>query len=221
MFVSMVDGVSTPCWESKHDLTLTWISPEWMVKFHTGYELDANDCHDIELLCTPFGIAIPPEYERLIKTTNHCQADPFNEWRPTPHKPGSLGRVSSNKHPSMRRGFLLSRPLSPRLFPDTLLPAPWVPRHPCTPDDGAARMSFLQELELVEFARVLRHGTFSAGGRITSLIVRFAPIPRCEYNRKRRPGTTQVSLRKAVRAGCAPNRTLTVMKPRRRNTGGE
>ena len=39
------------------------ISPEWMVKFHTGYELDENDHHDVGLLCQRFGIRLPQEYE--------------------------------------------------------------------------------------------------------------------------------------------------------------
>ncbi len=37
------------------------ITPEWMVKFHTGYELDENDCQDVRLLCQQFNIAIPDE----------------------------------------------------------------------------------------------------------------------------------------------------------------
>lgn len=39
------------------------ISPEWMVKFHTGYTLDENDYQDVLELCKKFGIAMPPEYE--------------------------------------------------------------------------------------------------------------------------------------------------------------
>ncbi len=38
------------------------ISPEWMVKFHTGYRLDENDYHDVKLLCQRFGIEVPSEY---------------------------------------------------------------------------------------------------------------------------------------------------------------
>ena len=41
------------------------ISPEWMVKFHTGYRLDENDYHDVKLLCQRFGIELPPEYEEF------------------------------------------------------------------------------------------------------------------------------------------------------------
>ncbi len=38
------------------------ISPEWLVKFHTGYQLDENDYHDVKLLCQHFGLAVPAEY---------------------------------------------------------------------------------------------------------------------------------------------------------------
>jgi lincosamide nucleotidyltransferase A/C/D/E len=39
------------------------ISPEWMVKFHTGYALDENDYRDVRALCQRFGIEMPSEYE--------------------------------------------------------------------------------------------------------------------------------------------------------------
>jgi lincosamide nucleotidyltransferase A/C/D/E len=38
------------------------ISPEWLVKFHTGYQLDHKDWHDVRRLCERFQIAIPDEY---------------------------------------------------------------------------------------------------------------------------------------------------------------
>jgi lincosamide nucleotidyltransferase A/C/D/E len=41
------------------------ISPEWLVKFHTGYQLDENDVHDVRLLCERFQIAVPDEYLKL------------------------------------------------------------------------------------------------------------------------------------------------------------
>jgi lincosamide nucleotidyltransferase A/C/D/E len=43
------------------------ITPEWMVKFHTGYKLDVNDYHDVKLLCKRFGIEIPGEYDKFVK----------------------------------------------------------------------------------------------------------------------------------------------------------
>jgi lincosamide nucleotidyltransferase A/C/D/E len=39
------------------------ITPEWMVKFHTGYPLDKNDYRDVKALCRHFGLEIPPEYD--------------------------------------------------------------------------------------------------------------------------------------------------------------
>jgi lincosamide nucleotidyltransferase A/C/D/E len=44
---------------------VTCISPEWMVKFHTGYPLDENDYHDVKMLCQRFDINVPPEYTQF------------------------------------------------------------------------------------------------------------------------------------------------------------
>ena len=38
------------------------IGAEWLVQFHTGYEPDENDRHDVRLLCERFGIAVPDAY---------------------------------------------------------------------------------------------------------------------------------------------------------------
>lgn len=43
------------------------ISAEWMVKFHSGYELDGDDYRDVSALCRRFGIPLPPEYERFTR----------------------------------------------------------------------------------------------------------------------------------------------------------
>jgi aminoglycoside N3'-acetyltransferase len=43
------------------------ITPEWMVKFHSGYELDQGDYHDVRLLCEKFGIPLPDEYGRFTE----------------------------------------------------------------------------------------------------------------------------------------------------------
>lgn len=43
------------------------ISPEWAVKFHTGYKFDENDYRDVKALCKRFGIKIPAEYEEFAK----------------------------------------------------------------------------------------------------------------------------------------------------------
>lgn len=42
------------------------ISPDWMVKFHTGYKLDEHDYHDVKLLCERFGIEMPHEYDEFL-----------------------------------------------------------------------------------------------------------------------------------------------------------
>jgi lincosamide nucleotidyltransferase A/C/D/E len=41
------------------------ISPEWLVKFHTGYKLDETDCRDVKALCQQFGIELPRECEEF------------------------------------------------------------------------------------------------------------------------------------------------------------
>jgi lincosamide nucleotidyltransferase A/C/D/E len=44
------------------------ISPEWMVKFHSGYELKEKDLQDVSALCEKFGIDLPEEYARFKKS---------------------------------------------------------------------------------------------------------------------------------------------------------
>jgi lincosamide nucleotidyltransferase A/C/D/E len=44
------------------------ISPEWLVKFHTGYPLDETDYRDVLALCRRFGLALPAEYDRFAGT---------------------------------------------------------------------------------------------------------------------------------------------------------
>ena len=46
------------------------VSPKWLVKFHTGYELDENDYHDVRLLCERFGIDMPDQYRKLIQESS-------------------------------------------------------------------------------------------------------------------------------------------------------
>lgn len=43
------------------------ITPEWMVKFHSGYELDETDYHDVKLLCQRFGVEIPEDYDGFVR----------------------------------------------------------------------------------------------------------------------------------------------------------
>jgi lincosamide nucleotidyltransferase A/C/D/E len=47
------------------DRAVDCISPEWLVRFHTGYDLKAKDWADVSALCKAFGIPIPAEYERF------------------------------------------------------------------------------------------------------------------------------------------------------------
>jgi lincosamide nucleotidyltransferase A/C/D/E len=42
--------------------TVDCITPEWPVRFHTGYQVDATDWADVSALCVRFGIPIPHEY---------------------------------------------------------------------------------------------------------------------------------------------------------------
>ena len=42
------------------------ISPEWLVKFHTGYEPDYDDFRDVFALCNRFRIALPAEYQKFL-----------------------------------------------------------------------------------------------------------------------------------------------------------
>jgi lincosamide nucleotidyltransferase A/C/D/E len=44
--------------------TVACITPEWLVRFHTGYEIDATDRADVAALCERFGIPVPREYLR-------------------------------------------------------------------------------------------------------------------------------------------------------------
>jgi lincosamide nucleotidyltransferase A/C/D/E len=44
------------------------ISAEWMVKFHSGYELKGKDFKDVSALCAEYGIDLPQEYSRFKQT---------------------------------------------------------------------------------------------------------------------------------------------------------
>jgi len=44
------------------------IAPEWMVKFHSGYPLDADDFHDVKALCEKFHLAMPEEFKRMAES---------------------------------------------------------------------------------------------------------------------------------------------------------
>ena len=55
------------------------ISPEWMVKFHTGYKLDEDDCRDVLALCQHFGIEMPSEYEGFERRKLEQMSITFDE----------------------------------------------------------------------------------------------------------------------------------------------
>lgn len=42
--------------------TITCIAPATLVRYHTGYEVDADDWHDVRLICERFALPIPPDY---------------------------------------------------------------------------------------------------------------------------------------------------------------
>jgi len=41
------------------------ISPEWMVKFHSGYKLREKDFRDVSALCKKFGIELPESFAQF------------------------------------------------------------------------------------------------------------------------------------------------------------
>jgi hypothetical protein len=41
------------------------IEPAWLVRFHAGYEPDADDWRDVRALCERFGMPAPAEYDRF------------------------------------------------------------------------------------------------------------------------------------------------------------
>lgn len=45
--------------------TVRCISPEWTIKFHSGYELKQKDYDDVSALCEKFGLELPAHYERF------------------------------------------------------------------------------------------------------------------------------------------------------------
>src|SRR5258707_8605665 len=47
--------------------TVRCISPEWAVRFHSGYQLKEKDFRDVSALCRKFGIDLPTAYEQFEK----------------------------------------------------------------------------------------------------------------------------------------------------------
>jgi lincosamide nucleotidyltransferase A/C/D/E len=52
----VVNGIAVKC-----------VSAEWLVKFHTGYELDKDDFQDVLALCDRFGLNYPEGFAHLKK----------------------------------------------------------------------------------------------------------------------------------------------------------
>lgn len=77
-------------------LEVDCISPEWQVRFHSGYKLDDNDIKDVLLLCDKFNLALPDEIAQNFKiNTNRLT---LRRWRENDaealYKYASDGRVS-------------------------------------------------------------------------------------------------------------------------------
>ena len=53
--------------------TVRCISPGWAIKFHSGYELKEKDYRDVSALCEKFGIQLPAEYERFLKSEDQAE----------------------------------------------------------------------------------------------------------------------------------------------------
>jgi lincosamide nucleotidyltransferase A/C/D/E len=56
------------------NLEVNCISPEYVVIFHSGFELKEKDCKDILAICKKFNLEIPSEYLQLIQpiTKKNC-----------------------------------------------------------------------------------------------------------------------------------------------------
>ncbi len=52
------------------DRRVECISPEWLVEFHTGYDVDEDDWADVSALCERFAIPVPEDYRSFQKTTS-------------------------------------------------------------------------------------------------------------------------------------------------------
>ncbi len=49
------------------DFPVRCVPPDWLVKFHSGYELDENDYQDVKLLCRKFDIPLPEDFEEFVR----------------------------------------------------------------------------------------------------------------------------------------------------------
>ena len=46
--------------------TVKCIPADVMVEFHSGYELDENDFHDVKAICDQFQLPLPDEYQKFV-----------------------------------------------------------------------------------------------------------------------------------------------------------
>ena len=49
-----------------NEIVMKCIAAEYVVKFHTGYELQDKDFRDVSAICEKFGIVLPNEYLKFI-----------------------------------------------------------------------------------------------------------------------------------------------------------
>ena len=69
---NVVDGIMYPPGSlagrgMMHGQFVRCIAPEYVVKFHSGYELKDKDFQDVSAICEKFGIPLPEEYSRFKK----------------------------------------------------------------------------------------------------------------------------------------------------------
>ena len=55
------------------DLEVNCISPEYVIKFHRGYDLKEKDYKDVLALCKEFDLEIPNEYLKLKQSLKNCE----------------------------------------------------------------------------------------------------------------------------------------------------
>jgi lincosamide nucleotidyltransferase A/C/D/E len=51
------------------------IPADVMVEFHSGYELDENDYHDVKAICERFGIGLPSDYQKFVDNETKLDKD--------------------------------------------------------------------------------------------------------------------------------------------------
>jgi lincosamide nucleotidyltransferase A/C/D/E len=82
-------------------------SPEWLVVFHTGYQVDATDWADVSALCQRFGLPVPGDYARFreLAAGDQCNTNPtaaVSQERSLSARPAGQ-RLEGERHPPGRR----------------------------------------------------------------------------------------------------------------------